>query len=110
MRPAPAVAGSCPGSGCSACARCGYGSCTRTRAPAPRLLEAGTQIKCPMPGTILDVKVSVGDTVKQGDVLLVLEAMKMENEIQALSAGKVVGVHTAKGSAVNAGDLLLVIA
>ncbi len=81
-------------------------------APAPVTatpVEAGTQIKSPMPGTILDIKVSVGDMVKQGDVLMILEAMKMENEIQAAGVGKVVGIHTSKGAAVNAGELLIVI-
>jgi glutaconyl-CoA decarboxylase len=70
----------------------------------------GTQIKSPMPGAILDVRVKEGDEVKKGDVLLILEAMKMENEIQAPSAGKVAGVYIDKGSSVNAGDLLVVIA
>ena len=79
-------------------------------APSASPVEAGTQIKSPMPGTILDVKVSVGDTVKEHDILLVLEAMKMENEIFSPISGKVVGVHTAKGSSVNAADLLVVIA
>ncbi len=78
-------------------------------APAPAPAD-GTQVKSPMPGNILDVRVSVGDTVKEGDVLMILEAMKMENEILAPVAGKVVGVQVSKGAAVNSGDVLAVLA
>ena len=70
----------------------------------------GTQVKAPMPGNILDVKVSVGDTVAEGDVLMILEAMKMENEILAPAAGKVASVQVAKGASVNSGDVLAVLA
>ena len=66
-------------------------------------------MNAPMPGTILDVRVSVGDTVKEGDVLMILEAMKMENEIMAPASGKVTGVQVSKGASVNAGDLLTVL-
>ena len=60
-----------------------------------------------MPGTILDVKVSVGQAVKNGDVLCVLEAMKMENEIAAPCDGVVASINVTKGATVNTGDLLL---
>ena len=60
-----------------------------------------------MPGTIMSVNVSVGDTVKKGQVLVILEAMKMENEIMAPSDGKVVAVNTSKGATVNTGDALV---
>jgi biotin carboxyl carrier protein len=60
-----------------------------------------------MPGTILDIKVSPGDAVKAGDILLILEAMKMENEIIAPSTGTVDTIQVSKGSSVNAGDVLL---
>ena len=63
-----------------------------------------------MPGTILDVKVSVGQKVNAGDVLCVLEAMKMENEIPAPKAGTVTSVVASKGSSVNAGDVLVTLA
>jgi biotin carboxyl carrier protein len=62
-----------------------------------------------MPGTILDVKVNVGDTVSNGQVLVLLEAMKMENEICAPCDGKVVSVAVKKGDAVDTGSLMVVI-
>lgn len=79
-------------------------------APAAAPVANGTQVNAPMPGNILDVKVKVGDTVAEGDVLLILEAMKMENEILAPAAGKVAGVQVAKGASVNSGDVLVVLA
>jgi biotin carboxyl carrier protein len=60
-----------------------------------------------MPGTILGVKVNPGDTVKKGQVLLILEAMKMENEIVAPNDGTVATVNVSKGTSVNAGDVLV---
>ncbi len=69
----------------------------------------GTPVKAPMPGNVLDIKVASGATVKAGDTLVILEAMKMENEIKAPQAG-VVTVVAAKGSTVNTGDVLVTIA
>jgi glutaconyl-CoA decarboxylase len=60
-----------------------------------------------MPGTIMDVKVSAGQAVNEGDTLVILEAMKMENEIHAPSAGTVDAILTSKGASVNAGDVLV---
>ena len=65
------------------------------------------KITAPMPGTVLGVKVNSGDAVKKGQVLLILEAMKMENEIVATQDGTVASINVAKGSSVNAGDVLL---
>ena len=68
---------------------------------------SGAQIKSPMPGTILRVDVSVGQSVKKGDVLCILEAMKMENEIMAPNDAVIVGVHVQAGASVQPGDTLL---
>ena len=79
-------------------------------APAPAAAPAATgaeKVNSPMPGNIIDIKVSAGDTVKSGDTLLILEAMKMENEIKAPCDGTVAGVHVAKGDTVDSGALLI---
>ncbi len=79
-------------------------------APAPAAAPAGgEQVTSPMPGTILDVKVSQGASVKKGDVLMILEAMKMENEIMCPCDGKVASINATKGAAVESGTLLCVI-
>ena len=69
----------------------------------------GTQIKAPMPGTILAVKKNVGEAVKAGDVIVVLEAMKMENDIVAPCDGTVKSINAPKGTNVNTDDVLAVI-
>ena len=80
-------------------------------APAPAATSAGGQtVSCPMPGTILSVNVANGAAVKKGDVLMVLEAMKMENEIMAPCDGTVASVNVTKGSSVETGAVLCVIA
>ncbi len=84
-------------------------------APAPAAAPkaaagAGDPVKSPMPGNILDVKVKVGDKVSNGTCLVVLEAMKMENEIPAPKDGTVTSVLVNKGATVNAGDVLVTIA
>lgn len=79
-------------------------------APAVAPVAAdGTQVKAPMPGTILAVKKNVGDAVKAGDVIVVLEAMKMENDIVAPCDGTVKSINAPKGSTVNTDDVLAVI-
>ncbi len=76
-------------------------------APAPAAGAAGaTKVTAPMPGTILAVKVSVGQAVKKGDVICVLEAMKMENDIPAPCDGVIASINTQKGANVASGDLL----
>ena len=79
-------------------------------APAVAPVSAdGTQVKAPRPGTILAVKKNVGDAVKAGDVIVVLEAMKMENDIVAPCDGTVKSINAPKGSTVNTDDVLAVI-
>lgn len=81
-------------------------------APAPKPIAAAagqTSVSAPMPGTILSVSVKPGDAVKKNQVLMVLEAMKMENEIVAPAEGVVVAVNVAGGQAVNTGEPLCVI-
>ena len=74
----------------------------------PQTASSGS-ILAPMPGTINDVRVKVGDNVKKGQVLLILEAMKMENEIMANSDGIVKSVNISKGASVSVGDVLITI-
>ena len=77
-------------------------------APAPAAAPAGGEKVCaPMPGNILDVKVKAGASVKAGDVLVILEAMKMENEIVAPQDGTVASINVNKGDTVNSGDVLV---
>ena len=78
--------------------------------PAAAPVGAGTKVNAPMPGTILDVKVQAGQSVKRGQVLVILEAMKMENEIQAPCDGKITGVNVRKGDSVETAALLCTIA
>ena len=77
-------------------------------APTPAGGGEGS-ITAAMPGTIISVEISVGDNVKRGDTLMILEAMKMENEIQSPVDGTVSSVEVEKGASVNAGTLLAVI-
>ncbi len=79
-------------------------------APTPVASGEGNTMKSPMPGNILDVFVKVGDVIEEGQTLLILEAMKMENEIVAPKAGTVAAVHVTKGTAANVGAELVTIA
>ena len=78
-------------------------------AAAPAVTGAGEAVSAPMPGTILKVNVTAGQAVKAGDVLCVLEAMKMENDIAAPKDGTVTQVVVSKGASVATGDALIVI-
>lgn len=79
-------------------------------APTPAAGGAGESINAPMPGNILSVNVAAGDTVKKGQVLMVLEAMKMENEIVATRSGTIAQIAVSKGAVVETGAVLAVIA
>ncbi|NLC12322.1 MAG: biotin/lipoyl-binding protein [Firmicutes bacterium] len=76
---------------------------------SPASPAGGTEVTAPMPGSVLEVKVQPGQQVKEGDVLLILEAMKMENEITAPCSGSVSQVNVTKGGTVNTGDIMVVI-
>ena len=84
---------------------------TAAPAAAPAAgLAAGEVIKSPMPGNVLKINVTQGQAVKEGDVLLILEAMKMENEVVSTKAGTVAQIVTSKGAVVETGSPLVVIA
>lgn len=78
-------------------------------APAAAPAAGGEKVTSPMPGTILSVNVAAGDAVKRGQVLMILEAMKMENEIMCSCDGTVTSVSVTKGTAVESGTLLCTI-
>ena len=84
-----------------------------TATPSPRIAAAapstGYSVKCPLPGTVLSVKVAAGDTIAAGQTLVVLEAMKMENNIDADRGGVVKQVLVQQGATVMEGDVLIVI-
>lgn len=79
----------------------------QTAAPAGNV--SGEPVKSPMPGSILDIKASVGAKVKKGQLLFILEAMKMENEIFSSLDGVVSQIMVSKGSSVSTNDILMVI-
>ena len=101
VAPAPAAAPAAPAAAAPA---------APAAAPAaPAVTGSGEAVNAPMPGNILKVNVKVGDAVKSGTVLVVLEAMKMENEIMAPKDGTVTQVLVSKGSTVDTGAPLVVI-
>lgn len=79
-------------------------------AAAPVAAGAGNAIKAPLPGTIIDVKVQVGQQVNVGDTVLILEAMKMQNNIESEYAGKVTSITVKQGDTVMEGSVLITIA
>lgn len=83
---------------------------TPAPAPAPAPAGGGKEVTAPMPGNILDIKVNVGDSVAANQVVIVLEAMKMENDIVTPVAGTVASINVTKGQAVNSGDVLITVA
>ena len=82
----------------------------KAEAPKKVAAKAGQEVvKAPMPGTILSINVKEGDNVKKGQILLILEAMKMENEIVSPRDGKIARIVVSKGSSVNTGDDIVII-
>lgn len=75
-------------------------------APAASGAEGAVKVAAPMPGKILAIKANVGQAVKRGDVVMILEAMKMENEITAPEDGTIAGINVAVGDSVESGDTL----
>lgn len=78
-------------------------------APAKKNAGAGTKVSAPMPGTILEIKVKEGDSVKRGQPVMILEAMKMENDIVAPCDGKITSIVVNKGDTVESADTLATI-
>lgn len=111
--PAPVARPSAPAPAAAPTAKPAAPAPTPAPTPAPvasaDIPAGGTKVNAPMPGTILDIKKAVGDTVNTGDVLLILEAMKMENDIVSPVSGKVISLHVTKGASVNSGDVMIVI-
>ena len=95
------------------CTACGSPVAAAAPAPAPAPAAApqaaGEVVASPLPGTVLQVKVSAGEAVKAGQLLLIIEAMKMENEVLAPRDGTVAQIVAAKGATVNTGDALVVL-
>ena len=91
---APAAAPPCR------CSRCRSGSCRCPRSRRPR------QCHLPLPGTVLRLCKNTGDTVAAGEVVMIVESMKMENEVVAPEGGRIASIAVAAGSAINTGDLL----
>ena len=106
--PAAPVAAPAPAAAPAAPAAAPARAAAPAAAPAaPKAAGEGEKICAPMPGNIVNVQVKAGDTVTKGQVLLVLEAMKMENEIMAPRDGVIAGVHVNKGDSVDSGKLLI---
>ncbi|MCM1333502.1 MAG: acetyl-CoA carboxylase biotin carboxyl carrier protein subunit [Bacteroides sp.] len=77
--------------------------------PAPSGAVGGVRIEAPMPGTVMDVKLKVGDKVSNGTPIVIIEAMKMENEIPATCEGTIASINVAKGDSVSTGTLIATI-
>lgn len=81
----------------------------KLEAPKTQLASNASKVKAPLPGTITEIKVKVGDDVKEGQTVVVLEAMKMQNNLEAVCSGKVASVDVAVGDAVKENTVLITI-
>ena len=104
--PAPAAAPAAPAAPAPAALAAPAPAAAPAAPAAPAGPAGAVAVNAPMPGNILDVKVKPGDSVKAGDTLLILEAMKMENEISAPQDGTVATIDVRKGDVVDSGTLL----
>lgn len=75
--------------------------------PAAPVSSSGATVQAPMPGVIVDIKVKVGDNVKKGDLVAIIEAMKMETELLSTADGVVSAINVTKGSQVDMGDAII---
>ena len=82
-------------------------SMEEAKAPVSSSGAGSIKVEAPMPGTVLKLNVKVGDSVEEGQAVVILEAMKMENEIVAPKAGTVASIEAAQGASVNSGDVLI---
>ena len=81
----------------------------KVEAPKIQLAAGGGTVKAPLPGTVIEVKVKIGDEVKEGQTVVVLEAMKMNNNLEAVSDGKVTAIEVNAGDAVKENTVLVVV-
>lgn len=110
LAPISGVAAAAPAEASSpAAAPAAKAPAAKPAAPASAASGKGTPVKAPLPGVITEIKVAVGDAVKKGQTVVVLEAMKMQNDINAESDGTVTSVVVSKGDAVNEGATLVTI-
>lgn len=109
VKPAPAAAAPAAPATAAAAGPGAPAPAPSTPAPQPAAVTGGEAITSPMPGKIQSIAVKVGDKVNAGDLVLILEAMKMDNEIFSNAAGEVKDIRVAAGAAVNPGDVLVVI-
>ena len=84
-------------------------SAVKVEAPKTQLAAGGGKVKAPLPGTITDIKVKVGDIVKEGQTVVILEAMKMQNNLEAICDGKVTAVEVNTGDVVKENTVLVTI-
>lgn len=106
---APVQAAPAPAATPAAAAPAPAAAAAPAAAPATGGKEGNIKVTAPMPGTVLDIKVTIGQSVKENQVAIILEAMKMENEIVVPGAGTVSSINVSKGDSVNSGDVMVTV-